>query len=396
MTLAQAARDTWRTVWLVDHRRQELGNVARLLRRLGPVHDVSDVLSGRLPEPLDRVRGLMVLNEGRFEEGARLAARLEVPFLSDEAIVNLTHKAAQRAAFRRAGIPTPEGVVIPAGSERDALRQVSAHFPFPAVVKPVQGRSSRDTGEVRDGRELEGFLADRGLPTAEDFLLEERIPDGWHPDERPWGDYVSVESFLSAGRLTHFGITGRTPLASGFRETGNVLPSNLDRRERDDLLRLAEQAIESLGARIGVFHTEIKLSSSGPRIIEVNGRLGGGGLSTLAESIAGRSLLRDAGRTALGLPVDFDDVRFDGVGFTWYLPPPEDARLVTAIDGLDDLARLPGVQDVTLRRDVGQPVDPAQEGSLSSPLVVTGRAEHHGAVWRLIDQIRSTVTVEFA
>ena len=43
---------------------------------------------------------------------------------------------------------------------------------------------------------------------------------------------------------------------------------------RGPVLGMVADAIEALGIRTAVVHTEVKLTPEGPRLIEVNGRLG--------------------------------------------------------------------------------------------------------------------------
>ena len=65
------------------------------------------------------------------------------------------------------------------------------------------------------------------------------------------------------------------------------------------MLDLATAALRALGVRTGGFHTEIKLTPDGPRVIEVNGRLGGGVPEMLLQA-SGESLMRLSMRVALG------------------------------------------------------------------------------------------------
>jgi len=94
--------------------------------------------------------------------------------------------------------------------------------------------------------------------------------------ERAFADYVSVESLVAYGEISHLAVTGRFPLARPFRETGMFIPADLPQAQQAVVLEVATAALRALGVQTGCFHTEIKLTPSGPRVIEVNGRLGGG------------------------------------------------------------------------------------------------------------------------
>ena len=71
-------------------------------------------------------------------------------------------------------------------------------------------------------------------------------------------------------------ITGRFPLAPPFRETGFFIPATLGAEQKARVLDLAGQTLRALGVEHGAAHTEIKLTAEGLRVIEVNGRIGGG------------------------------------------------------------------------------------------------------------------------
>jgi hypothetical protein len=85
---------------------------------------------------------------------------------------------------------------------------------------------------------------------------------------------VSVESIVREGVIEHFMVTGRFPFAPPFRETGLFLPSDLGLAERDSVTSLATAAAAAMKVRHGFLHTEIKMTPAGPRIVQVNGRLG--------------------------------------------------------------------------------------------------------------------------
>ena len=392
---ADAGRGLWRTVWLVDQEFEPVGNDVHLLRRTGTVVDITGLAPVDAAATIGEVDGLVVMNEVRLATGAALAPMLGVDFFSPEVVTRLTDKGAQRAAMHAAGVPAPAFVVVPPGSDLEACLRLANQVPLPAVLKPAHGRSSRMTTAVDRPEDLVAALTAAGLPTAEPFVVEERIRDSWRWDERPDADYVSVESFYSRGEFSHFSVTGRRALAEGFREGGAILPSGLPRAEWRSLFEVAEAAIASVGAHAGVFHTEIKQSPQGPRVIEVNGRLGAGSLTWLAERVAGESLLRAVGRVALGQPVHFDGPTFDGVGFFYLFQPPMEARRVSALSGIEEVRRLPGVEDVTVVKPVGSALDPRIEGTLGTVFTVRGRVTDHEALWALFDLIRLTARVEY-
>jgi carnosine synthase len=84
---------------------------------------------------------------------------------------------------------------------------------------------------------------------------------------------------MSDGVCTYGAVTDNWPtIEPYFNETGSNCPSILPVATQKELLDLAVASVQALGFRLGVFHVELKATSRGPRLIEVNARMGGGGV----------------------------------------------------------------------------------------------------------------------
>ncbi len=91
--------------------------------------------------------------------------------------------------------------------ERSALLAAKTAS-FPAWSSRNVGAGSRDTYRVVDGDELLDVcrsLLSVGPPC--EYVVEACIP-GVSVDP-PWGDFVSVESAVRSGRVSHLGVTGK-------------------------------------------------------------------------------------------------------------------------------------------------------------------------------------------
>jgi biotin carboxylase len=395
LPLARASCHRWRTIWLIDHADGEDPGRATLLRRFGEVVDITGLSMAEvaqvLPEPLD---GILATNDPDLVRAAELASQLQLPHFDAGAVTRLNDKYAQRQALRAAGLPTPNIVHLPAGISAEAAAEAAASLSYPAILKPAHGASSRATFAANSAAEVSTLLGLAGGPS-EDFVAEERIPDGWNAAELPWADYVSVESLAVDDRITHFGITGRGRLAPGFRETASVMPPALPPAQWPELYALAEAAIRGLNLHSGVFHTEIKLSPDGPRILEVNGRLGGGSIVWLAERVTGYSLVAAAGLVNLRRQPPPVPATTNGVGFAIYLQPPYEAREVVEYTGDDALRALPEVEEVIVMRSCGDRIDPPREGSQGAVAIIRGLAADHDRVAELMALIESTLVFSY-
>jgi biotin carboxylase len=154
------------------------------------------------------------------------------------------------------------------------------------------------------------------------------------------------------------------------------------------VLDLASLAISALGVRIGFLHTEIKLTADGPRIIEVNGRLGGS-IPVMMTQATGVDVMELSKRVALGEHIVFDDlIPASRVGYLFYVQAPMAARRVVAVEGLTELSEFPGVDSVFLARQPGDEVD-WRKGSHQYVFSVIGAAPDHESVLatkRFIDE----------
>ncbi len=167
--------------------------------------------------------------------------------------------------------------------------------PIPArldsvVIKPVRGTAS--DGVVR----LPAAQA-RELPADAGLLWEEYIP----------GPEVSVETVSrtdgGAVTVTVIGITAKqTTTGPYFVELGHAVPAGLDAATRNEVTGVVRRALVALGVTLGPAHTELKLTSDGPVLVEVQTRPGGGRIPALHEIVSGVDHYEAALRALLEFP----------------------------------------------------------------------------------------------
>jgi hypothetical protein len=71
------------------------------------------------------------------------------------------------------------------------------------------------------------------------------------------------------------------------------------------LIDLAIASVLGVGLETGVFHVEAKLTSRGPRLIEINARLGGGPICEMHKRVGGINLAMEQIRMSTGIPPAF-------------------------------------------------------------------------------------------
>ncbi|BCJ44126.1 carboxylase [Actinoplanes ianthinogenes] len=329
--------------------------------------------------------GIVTFSERMLRRTATLADGLGLPFHGPGTAELLTDKYRQRAALAEAGVSPVRSRLL---TSPEQWAEAVSHTGLPAVLKPRSGEGSRNTFLI-EGVE-EGETRVRALLAGpEDELVVEEYLTG--RPEPLYGDYVSVECATVAGVVHPIAVTGKYPLTPPFREAGNFWPSHLGAHEEDEVTELAVAAVRALGITGGLSHIEIKLTPDGPRIIEVNGRLGGS-IAELARRATGVDLVEVACRIALGERPQIERARPAQVYFQHLTLTPSYPCTVAEIRGVADAARVPGIRQFRPYVRAGEALPGGvHTGELD---LLAGDAPDHAAMSRtLADALRRVTYV---
>jgi biotin carboxylase len=397
MKLSESASAVCDVVWIINTDEVQDTTLPRLLRKLGTTVDVAGMSESDAADALGPVHldGIVAYSEPHIPATSALAGRLGLAYHDSVVTARLVDKFLQREALRAGGLPVPRFLGVPPRLASEDVDALVAQVEFPVVLKPRHGAGSRNTMRVGDAEQLRELLAEEQPPTSpgSTMVVEEYMVGA--PVPPPFADYLSVESVVAGGRVSHVAVTGRLPPAEPFRETGLFIPSVLGPEETNEVLDVASAAIAALGIQIGFLHIEIKLTASGPRVIEVNGRLGGGVPDLMAVAAPGVDLFELSQRVALGEVIAFDDlVPTEVVGYSLIPQPPTWARRVEKVEGLDRLADYPGVLSIFLNRQPGDDVD-WRKGNNEHVFLVLGAAPDHAGVVAVQQFIDEEVTVTY-
>ena len=397
MVLAEHAASICDLVWVVDSNEINDASTIRLLRKLGTTVDIAAMSDDESADALRQCQpdGIIAYADPLIATASALAGRLGLEYHDSATVERLTDKPTQRQALRDGGLPVPRFLVVPPSPTPDDVDAVVAGMDFPVVLKPRRGTASRDTVLVRDASQLRMLLADQGTSPEPSTVVEEYLHGASQPPSPNFADYVTVESIVAAGQISHLAVAGRFPQAEPFRESGFFIPSDFSRSDTGDVLDVATTAILTLGIRTGFVNTEIKMTSSGPRVIEVNGRLGGSAPAIMAQA-ADIDLFEISQRVALGEHIVFNDlVPTDRVGYLFYVQAPQWASRVMSVEGLDRLGALPGVDSIFLNRQPGDNVD-WHRGTQDYVFSLLGTTPDHKGVLDLKRFVDEAVTITYA
>ncbi|MCR2806342.1 ATP-grasp domain-containing protein [Paenibacillus soyae] len=207
---------------------------------------------------------------------AKVAERLGLRSVPYEAALKSRNKDLAREAYAEHGVPSAKFRKVKTFEEAAAAAE---EIGYPVVLKPTNCASSQNVYFIHDEAELRKAMDDidafkvtyMDFKVREEYLIEQYLQ----------GPEFSVELFLQSGEPLFAAVTEKltTPLPY-FVETLHTLPSPSHTDRQEDIIRTAVDALKAIGLTNGPSHVEVKLTPSGPRIIEVNGRPGGDNISS--------------------------------------------------------------------------------------------------------------------
>ncbi|XP_005384390.1 PREDICTED: carnosine synthase 1 isoform X2 [Chinchilla lanigera] len=274
-----------------------------------------DEENARLLAELVRARGLQL--DGCFSYWddclvltALLCQELGLPCSPPAAMCLAKQKSrTQLHLSRRHGPPWPAPSLhavacCPLESEADVERAVH-QVPLPGVMKLEFGAGAVGVRLVEDAsqchehfsriaRDLQGE-ADHpgiGLGWGNAMLLMEFVEGTEH----------DVDLVVFGGRLLAAFVSDNGPTRlPGFTETAACMPTGLAPEQEAQLVQAAFRCCLGCGLLDGVFNVELKLTGAGPRLIEINPRMGGFYLRDWILELYGVDLLLAAAMVACGL-----------------------------------------------------------------------------------------------
>jgi S-sulfo-L-cysteine synthase (3-phospho-L-serine-dependent) len=244
------------------------------------------------------------------------------------------------------------------GSEAEA-RAVAEAVSYPCVVKPPADSSSHGVRSVSRPDELIAHYRTVGAWT--ENVRGQRLNGEVLVESLLDGPEFSVETITcGAGRTQVVGVTAKHLSAPPhFVEMGHDFPAPVSRTMASELADAAVEALAAVKFDFGPAHTEIRWTSRGPVIVEINPRLAGGMIPAIVAHATGIDLLGAWLDLAAGYPIDLTPQRKE-VASIRFLTVATAGRL-TRMDGVDDARRLATVREVAVTRALGSEVRPAED-----------------------------------
>lgn len=353
LVLISPAEPTWERPYCVGWAPADLGDATSVLAAVRGI----------------RAGGLVTYDERYVEVAAHVAKRRGFAAPSPEAVRAVKDKADLRA--RMAAFAPVRFAVAHTLSEAQAALDVTG---LPAVFKPRALGGSAGVRLVTSSDEVSAAFADAA--TARIGSTRSRY-DGVLIEEYVDGPEFSVDSVTANGVTTPVLVAEKhTGLAPYFEETGHVVPEAPGSLP-PGTLELIRQAHVVAGLDNVVSHAEVRASPGGPRLIELNARLGGDLIPYLGMLASQVDLPGAAAQIALG-QVPVIRPAPSGAAAVRFIYPGQDIRFTAAVLRRDD-SDYPGLRLFHDLAHAGQELRLPPRGYMSrlAAIVVSGasRAE---------------------
>ncbi|MGW7282690.1 ATP-grasp domain-containing protein [Streptomyces sp. NPDC054844] len=267
--------------------------------------------------------GVICWDETWIEQTAQVAAALGLPGGDRRSVECCRDKHRTRAALNAARVPQPRSVLV---SGLEEALTVAGGIGYPVVLKPraLAGsfgvvRADSPTGLV-EAVEFTGSSGESApdLPTHERNILVEEFAQG--PE-------ISVDSVVHRGTVTPVCLARKeVGFEPYFEETGHVVDPDDPLWADETLTDVVVRTHSALDFTDGVTHTEIRLTPNGPKVIEVNARIGGGMIPLLHLMGGGPDLALAAADVACGRPPRLQAAtgHRQVAAIRFYYPPKDD------------------------------------------------------------------------
>lgn len=271
----------WEARYIVGHTIVDLFDTDAVLR------------AGAAPDTRT-IDGVISWDELLVHNAARLADAIGVPGPTPDAVDTCRNKGLTRQALAACDVAQPRSRRARSLAEAQACAQ---EIGFPVVIKPrTLGASIGVTrvhhpGGVPAAYHHASTAYEDGNPADAEVLVEECVI----------GDEISIDCSVVKGCVVPL-FLARKMLGFGdaCEEVGHTVAADEPLLHDPAILDLLTRAHQAVGYDTGVTHTEVMMTAWGPRLIEINARLGGDLIPWVATQATGIDIGAVAVNVALG------------------------------------------------------------------------------------------------
>ena len=290
------------------------------------------------------------VDEQSIDLAAALSDELGLTRGRSSAIRAANNKAAFREQLAKAELPQPRYLLASLdeliSEASDDLHSRIAALGDDLVIKPTNCTASR--GVIRTSRTTLGDAArllKHGLGQDTPVLLEEYLD----------GDEYAIEAIVSGRKLEILDVFAKPGIGAGpyFWETFYVGTAHISKEQLGDVHALLRRATTTLSLEDTPIHAELKMTASGPKLLEMAPRTIGGKCSASLRFAGGRRLEDVVLDRALGIRSSAKArLRPHGI---YMIATPGDG-VFERVNGIDACLEIPGVTGLEITAKPGTAV----------------------------------------
>ena len=289
-----------------------------------------------------RPDGIMTLATDMPMRGvAKVSEKLGLHSISYKTAVKATDKYNMIKAFKEHNVPSPWYFTV--GSLKE-LKTLCGRFAFPCIMKPTDNAGSHGVVLAHNCEELiDSYEYSHGCSRCGNVIVEEYLQ----------GQEVSVEIMVVEDKVNILQITDKlTTNAPHFVEMGHSQPSCYSETVKEQICKVAIEAVRAVGLNNGPAHVEMMVTTRGPVMIELGARMGGDNITThLVPLSTGIDMVKASIILALGDMPDIKPKINCGAAIRYFDVP---VGVIRSIYGVEMARAIPGVKQITFTKSVGE------------------------------------------
>ena len=327
------------------------------------------------------VDGVMAINDFGVRAAAYVAQSLGLVGISMETAHAANDKGIMREVWQKAGLPIPAFKVI---STLEEASEAADEIGFPVVMKPTDcgggGRGISIVGnrdEVEWSFNLAAPFAKNNRIIVEDFL------DGIE---------MTIEALTYKGKTQILAMSDKYKPEMRYRVATRLnYPAFFPEEVLGEVREVVIEAVKAIGIENGASHTEVIVTDTGPKLVEMGARGGGGHIfSTIVKQVAGVNMVQELAKILTDAKPDLATKYQRGCVYGFFHPSP---GILKMVHGLEKAEAEEGVIDIGIFKSIGDKVGDLFDSLQRVGFFVVGASSRDEAV-KLADKIDNMIVFE--
>jgi biotin carboxylase len=311
---------------------------------------------------------------------AAVAEKLKLPGISSEVAEIATNKALMRKRFAEKGLPSPK---FRTSTNLQEVRNSIQILGLPVVIKPIDNAGSRGVSKISSIMEIEkAFLHAFENSRKGEVIIEEFME----------GIECTIEGMTYEDKTEILAISQKKKPEGHYRvATDLTYPPDFPFEIINEIEKVTKLAISAIGINMGPTHSEVIVTTDGPKLVEVAARGGGFDVFTkVVPIVSGVDTIGETIKMSLGINPDITPKHSRSVVLRFFAPP---SGTLKGIEGIDEAKSVKDAE-FGFYKEIGDEIIPLATDGDRTGYIITWDKTRRGAVKKadmIEDKIRFVV-----